>query len=46
MVEAYCMRCRKKVEMKNPVTTKTKKGVPMSKGECSICGTRICRIGG
>ncbi len=44
MVEAYCMKCKKKVEMKNPEETKTAKGVTMRKGKCA-CGTTVCRMG-
>lgn len=45
MTQAYCIRCKKTVEMSNPVKTQTKKGTLMYKGKCS-CGTTICRIGG
>jgi len=44
-MEAYCMKCKKKVEIKNPVKSKTKKGVPITKGVCPICNTKVCRIG-
>ena len=46
MVEAYCVKCKKKCEMKDPVETKTKKGTKMMKGKCPDCGTTVCRIGG
>ena len=46
MVEAYCMKCKKKVTMKDIVATKTKRGTPMSKGKCPFCNTTVCRIGG
>ena len=39
------MKCKKKVEIKNPEKTKTKKGVPMTKGFCPVCNTKVCRIG-
>jgi len=45
MIEAYCVRCRKKVSMESPKKTKTKKGTPMTKGVCPECGTIICRMG-
>lgn len=45
MTQGYCMRCKKTVEMLNPVKTKTKKGTTMYKGKCK-CGTVVCRIGG
>jgi len=46
MTEAYCVKCKKKIEMKNPqkVTMKNKK--PATKGECPTCGTKVFRIGG
>ena len=44
-MEAYCVKCRKKVDIANPVETKTKKGVPMVKGKCPVCNTSVCRIG-
>lgn len=46
MTTGYCVKCRKKVEMKDEVKTKTKKGTPMTRGICGVCGTRMCRIGG
>jgi hypothetical protein len=45
-VEAYCVKCRKKVEMKNPVAVTLKNGKPATKGICSVCGTGVFRIGG
>lgn len=45
-MKGYCVKCRKKVEMKDEKKSKTKRGVTMTKGVCSICGTRVCHIGG
>ncbi len=45
MVTAYCVKCRKKVEMKNPKETKLKNGRPAAKGTCPNCGTNVFRIG-
>ena len=42
---AYCMKCRKKREMKNPVAIKMKNGKPATKGLCTVCGTKMYRIG-
>lgn len=42
----YCMKCKKKMEMKSEVKSKTKKGTPMTKGICEKCGCKMCRIGG
>ena len=46
MVTGYCVACKKKVTIKNPVKTKTKKGTPMTKGICPVCKTKVCRFGG
>ncbi|MFO8101618.1 MAG: DUF5679 domain-containing protein [Dehalococcoidia bacterium] len=42
---AYCMKCRKKVEIKNPQSVKMKNGKPATKGVCPVCGTKVFRIG-
>ncbi len=46
MVEGYCVKCKKKVEIQDPQESKTKKGVKIVKGKCPVCGTTVCRIGG
>jgi len=45
MVTAYCMKCRKKVEIKNPRQITLKNGRPAVQGICSICGIKVFRIG-
>jgi hypothetical protein len=45
MVQAYCMKDRKKVEIKNPQQVKLKNGRPAIQGVCPICGTKVFRIG-
>ena len=45
MVQAYCMKCRKKIEMKNPKKVTMKNGKPATKGSCPKCGTKVFRIG-
>jgi len=42
MSEGYCVKCKKKVEMKDPKKTTTKKGKAMMKGSCPDCGTTVC----
>ena len=44
-MQAYCMKCRKKVEIKSPkaITMKNKK--PATQGVCPTCGTKVFRIG-
>ncbi len=45
MTQAYCVKCRKKVEMKNAQSVTLKNGKPATKGECPSCGTKVFRIG-
>ena len=45
MVVGYCVKCKAKKEMKNTSNSKTKRGVPMVKGICTSCGTKMCRLG-
>ncbi len=45
MVEAYCVKCKKKgVTMGNPVINKTEKGGYMAKGKCPECDTTMCAM--
>lgn len=44
-MEAYCVKCREKREMKNPVAAFNKIGAPVTKGICPICGTALYRTG-
>ncbi len=46
MVQGYCVKDKKMVEMLNPKETKTKRGTKMFKGKCPNCGITVCRIGG
>jgi len=45
-MQAYCMKCRAKREMRNPVRVTMRNGRPATKGVCSVCGTKMYRIGG
>jgi len=44
-MQAYCVKCRKKVDVKNPQQIKMKNGRPGTKGVCPVCGTKVFRIG-
>ena len=44
-IEVYCVKCKAKKEMQNPVEGVTKNGKPIMKGTCPDCGGKICRIG-
>lgn len=45
MVEAWCMKCKAKREMKNAAKVTMKNGRPAMKGVCSKCGTKMFKIG-
>ncbi|MDE0091280.1 MAG: DUF5679 domain-containing protein [Thaumarchaeota archaeon] len=45
MVQAYCVKCRAKCEIKDPQETTLKNGRPAVKGTCPVCGTGVFRIG-
>ena len=44
--EGYCVKCKKKVGIKDPKESTTKKGTKIAKGKCPECGTTVCRMGG
>ncbi|MEX1113000.1 MAG: DUF5679 domain-containing protein [Patescibacteria group bacterium] len=45
MVQAYCVKERKKVEMKDPKEVTLKNGRPAVSGVCPDCGTKLFKIG-
>ncbi|UCC91331.1 MAG: hypothetical protein JSV39_03380 [Candidatus Aenigmatarchaeota archaeon] len=45
MTTAYCVKCRKKVEMADEQSVTLKNGKPAKKGKCPSCGTKVFRIG-
>lgn len=44
-MEAYCLKCRTKREMKSPKPITMKNGKPATEGTCPTCGTRMFKIG-
>lgn len=44
-MEAYCVKCKAKVEMTDPQQITMKNGRPATTGICGICGTKMYRIG-
>lgn len=44
MTEGYCVKCKKKVEIKDGKESKTSKGVRILKGKCPTCSITVCRI--
>ncbi len=45
MMEAYCVKCRQKREMRDPAETTMKNGRPATTGTCPVCGTKLFKIG-
>jgi len=43
-MEGYCVKCKKKVEIKDGKETITKNNRRLFKGKCPYCGTTVCRI--
>lgn len=44
-MEAYCMKCKTKREIQNPVATFNAKASPVTTGVCGVCGTKLYRMG-
>jgi hypothetical protein len=45
MTQAYCVKDRMMVEIKDPKPTTLKNGRPAIQGVCPTCGTKVTRIG-
>lgn len=45
-MEAYCVKCKAKREVKDPVEVTMKNGKPAVQGTCPVCGTKMFKIGG
>jgi len=43
-VEAYCVKCKAKVEIQDPREETLKNGRRAMKGKCPTCSTNLCRI--
>jgi hypothetical protein len=44
-MEAYCVKCKAKKEMKSPKAVTMKNGKPATQGVCPTCKTKMFRIG-
>ncbi|MEA3345162.1 MAG: type I DNA topoisomerase [Chloroflexota bacterium] len=44
-MQAYCLKCKTKREMKNPEPTFTKDGRPGTRGTYPVCGAKMFRMG-
>jgi len=45
LMEGYCVKCKAKRDIKNPVEIILKNGKKASKGTCPKCNTGMYRIG-
>ncbi len=46
MVQAYCVKCKEKREMKDAKSVTMKNGKKAMQGVCPVCGTKMFKIGG
>lgn len=44
-MKAYCVKCKEKREMDSAEALFTKTGTPATSGVCSVCGTKMFRMG-
>jgi hypothetical protein len=44
-MQAYCFKCRAKREIKNAQNITLKNGKPAIQGICSVCETKVFRMG-
>ena len=42
--EGYCVKCRKKQQIKNGTVKETDKGRQMVQGTCPVCKTKVTRF--
>lgn len=45
-MDMYCVKCRTKREAKDPEPVVMKNGKKATKATCSVCGTKMFKIGG
>ena len=45
-MEAYCVKCKQKREMKDMQEVTMKNGKKAKTGLCAVCGTKMFKIGG
>ncbi len=44
-MKAYCVKCRQKREIIDPIADYNAAGAPVTKGTCEFCGTKVFRMG-
>ena len=43
-MDAYCLKCKAKREISNPVQVTFKNGRQATRGTCPVCATKVFRI--
>ncbi len=46
VTQGYCVKCKKKVDIKDAKESLTTKGTKIAKGKCPHCSITVCRMGG
>ena len=44
-MKAYCMKCRKEIEITDPQPVRMKNGAEATRGLCSVGGCKVFRVG-
>jgi hypothetical protein len=44
-MQAYCVKCREKRDIRDAVAVTMSNGKPATRGICSVCGTAVFKIG-
>lgn len=44
-MEAYCLKCKEKRQIESPIASFNARGGPVTTGACSVCGSKIYRMG-
>jgi hypothetical protein len=44
-IEGYCVSCKTKVDMEEPLAVWTSRGRPGTRGKCPVCGQTVFRMG-
>lgn len=45
MATGFCMKCKQQRDIKSAKQVTMKNGRPATQGECTVCGTKIFKIG-
>jgi hypothetical protein len=44
-MQAYCVKCREKRDIRDATAVTMANGKPATKGFCTVCGTAVFKIG-